>query len=214
MIVIAGALHGIEPNASDLVDYLLLNLMGISASVENDFTFYILPRLNPDGLVNGSRYNENGVDLNRNWATNNWRPNADGPSGTVPGSGGSSPFSEPETLAFSSFLLGLQEQSSQPIIVFNYHSAYPKTGLVQPSYWLESGTLVSDPAAYQLAQAFATELGYKFSSVWTGYEITGEAIHWCGDHGIVCMDIELPSSQNLTDTEKQDHLLAIMNVIR
>jgi hypothetical protein len=93
IIVIAGALHGTEPNAANLVDNLSENFENTIETIQGDFTFYFLPRLNPDGLYDRSRYNANGVDLNRNWDTSDWRRDAEGPSGTVIGSGGNSPFS-------------------------------------------------------------------------------------------------------------------------
>jgi predicted deacylase len=213
IIVIAGALHGTEPNAANLVDNLSENFENTIETIQGDFTFYFLPRLNPDGLYDRSRYNANGVDLNRNWDTSDWRRDAEGPSGTVIGSGGNSPFSEPETGAFSTLLLDLNQQSTNQLIVLIYHSAYP-TGLVQPSYRLENLNQITDTKAASLAQIYANHVRYNYSATWTQYSITGEAIHWCADHAIICIDIELPSSENLNASEVQDHILAIMGVIQ
>ena len=55
----------------------------------------LLPVANPDGMANNSRYNANGVDLNRNFAAANRRNNAQH---------GYSPLSEPEAAAVASLI--------------------------------------------------------------------------------------------------------------
>lgn len=214
ILVIAAALHGDEPNAAFLVDDLTENIENSIEAIQDDVTLYFLPRLNPDGLENRSRYNANGVDLNRNWDSNNWRQDAEGPSGRITGSGGSSPFSEPETLALSKLLLELNQQSADPLIVLIYHSAFPPTGLIQPGYRLENQNQLTDTAASSLAQIYANYIGYRYSPTWTGYSITGEAIHWCAEHGISCIDIELPNRNTLSSIEVQNHMFAIMELIQ
>lgn len=214
IIIIAAALHGTESNAAKLVENLQGYFQNTVEITGNDFTYYFLPKLNPDGLVTGSRYNANGVDLNRNWDTSNWQSDTVDNRGSAKGSGGSAPFSEPETKAFANFLIKLHQESGKPIIVLNYHARHPPNGLVQPSYRIENQTQISDPNAYGIAEQFASQLGYDFSPIWDEYPITGEAIHWCGEHGIICMDIELPSLQDLTPSQTQSHLQAIVKVIQ
>jgi hypothetical protein len=60
----------------------------------------VVPCWNPDGLQAGTRYNANGVDLNRNFPTG-WNPHSDEPPG--PG-----PLSEPESQALHSLILEIQ----------------------------------------------------------------------------------------------------------
>lgn len=86
----------------------------------------VVPVLNPDGLINGSRQNAAGVDLNRNFPTGSWRPDD---SFTFPpgiaderrrlenrtnlSSPGAHAGSEPETQA----LMGLVERLQPPLVV-------------------------------------------------------------------------------------------------
>lgn len=96
-----GGQHGNEiigPAAiAYLIDHLLVNY-GVDPNVTamvDGLEWFLMPIMNPDGYEYGSRYNANGVDLNRNWGG--------------PGSGngwpdpGPFPFSEPETAAIRDF---------------------------------------------------------------------------------------------------------------
>ena len=215
IIVIAGGLHGTEPNAANLVDDLSDKFESIHETIQEEFTIYFLPRLNPDGLSTRTRHNANQVDLNRNWDTNNWVPDTTYRDQTVVGGGGRFPFSEPETRVFSNFLMDLSQKSSEPVVVFVYHSTV-SGGLVQPGYQLKSqtGEQITDEVAASIARPFANEIGYRFSEEWTQYEITGEAIHWCAEHSIHCMDIELSTQSNLPDSDVQNHFNALMNAIQ
>lgn len=65
-------IHGNENEQSyiceGLVDYLLENSEGDGINPLLDkFVFKVIPVINPDGVVNRQRANQNGVDLNRNW---------------------------------------------------------------------------------------------------------------------------------------------------
>jgi hypothetical protein len=97
-----GAQHGDVQTGSMVVAYVANHLLSnYSAEPEIqqlvDFVeWFILPIMNPDGYAAYSRYNANGVDLNRNW---------DGPGSGQDPSGGPYPFSEPETASMRDFFL-------------------------------------------------------------------------------------------------------------
>ena len=62
-VLVIGVFHGDEPQGKFLIENYL-------ASHESNLLF--IPCLNPDGMALGVRTNSNGVDLNRNFPTENW----------------------------------------------------------------------------------------------------------------------------------------------
>ncbi len=204
-IVLAGAIHGDEVNSHLLANDLLAYFDGNMHLLPPDVTLYVIPAINPDGLRSNSRYNANGVDLNRNWATGDWQTDTYDADGKRQGSGGPFPFSEPETAALSAWLLQLRDQSSDLMVVF-YHSAYPPSGLVL-------GGSVGRP----VTPAYAEIVGYAGSGStrpgWSAYQVTGAAPGWCGDNTIGCFEVELPSRANLDAARVQRHATAVLSVL-
>ena len=197
--VIMGALHGgHECNTGELVEAIVSRFIATPALLPPDVTLHAIPVINPDGCTAVTRTNTNQVDLNRNWDTPNWVTNAEGPAGIQAGSGGQSPFSEPETALIRDWLNALSKQyPEQSIKVISYHSVVPNSGLVQPGY-SEPGQ--PNPSAIAMASTYATATGYLYSNVWIGnYIITGEFINWATDQGFVAIDVELPD-KNEPDT--------------
>jgi murein peptide amidase A len=104
--LITATQHGEEASTSLMARRLLERVPG------TETRWAIVPVLNPDGLLNGTRQNANGVDLNRSFPASTWRPD---PSPTYPpgiaperrvsanrtniSSPGPHPGSEPETRA-------------------------------------------------------------------------------------------------------------------
>jgi protein MpaA len=116
--------HGEEADTT-LLARRLLERVGAA-----DTAWAIVPCLNPDGLVAGTRQNAAGVDLNRNFPSSSWspRPSYTYPPGIAPelrvegnrtnrSSTGASAASEPETQAVMALVERLR-----PEVVVDLHS--------------------------------------------------------------------------------------------
>lgn len=204
-VIITGAIHGSEGNTAVLVQELIAHFATIQHLVPPDISLYFLPVLNPDGLAINSRYNARGVDLNRNWDTDDWQPDTMDASGLIRGGGGTAPFSEPETAMLAAWLLDLRDQSPFPVTTVFYHSQYPPHGLVLPG-----------SAGFSISRAFAAIVRYPASGSDTGfgaYRVTGTAPAWCGRHQIRCFEIELPTRANINQASMLRHADAILSVL-
>ena len=102
-LLVFAAIHGEEPETTAALSRALRHLTTPSEHCA------VVLAANPDGLLRGTRGNARGVELNRNFPTNDWRPDPvmhrstlDAPRDVVL-SPGEAPGSEPETQA----LIGL-----------------------------------------------------------------------------------------------------------
>lgn len=195
-LIYAGIHGGYEYNTVDLayqlIDYLRLNL----ELIPEDITLFIVPVLNVDGFVNGrgqynGRANARGVDLNRNWDLN-WVADWDksGCWNYVPIHGGTAPFSEPETLALSQFMVEEQIEA-----VISYHSA--ALGI------FHGGQPDPHPPSVSLAEAVAAVSPYSYPGLSYGCSATGMSAHWATAQDIAAVDIELT---NHSDTDFEINL--------
>ncbi|HHE72547.1 MAG TPA: DUF2817 domain-containing protein, partial [Chloroflexi bacterium] len=186
-IVIVGSIQGDQTNTRDLTNSLIDYFNQHPQRVSDGVAFYFIPSLNPDGNAANSRYNANGVDLNRNWDTADWRSKAaapgypEGKSGT----GGSHPFSEPETRAAADFLSGLKRQGRNIRVVVLHSSVRRTQGEVYPG----------GDDALEIARRYASAAGYDVESQWAEYTTSGEMVTWCTEQDITSIDVVIPSSQ-------------------
>ena len=157
LAVIGGIHQGNEANTTVLANLLLDYYRQNPAEIPEGVGLAVIPDLNPDGAIAGTRANANGVDLNRNWDAG-WQPDAYGPSGYVPGAGGTRPFSEPETRALARYLL------DRPFVAAIFlHS--------------RGGFVVPGPGAgsVQLANTLASAAQYVYLRGWTAYPLSGQS---------------------------------------
>ena len=118
--LLTAAVHGEEALTAVLVRRLLEQVPA------RETTWAVVPVVNPDGVLAGTRQNARGVDLNRNFPASSWRPEASftyppgiDPARRQPGnrtnrsSPGAEPASEPETRA----LIGLVERLRPPLVI-------------------------------------------------------------------------------------------------
>ncbi len=106
-VIAIGSIHGDEAMGLKVIERLL-NV----AEIPEDLNLWVISTVNPDGLALGTRGNANGVDLNRNFATDDWRIVG---RGTEKYSGGKA-ASETETRAVQEFLI-----EQKPLLVVWWH---------------------------------------------------------------------------------------------
>ncbi|MBN2560710.1 MAG: DUF2817 domain-containing protein [Phycisphaerae bacterium] len=94
VVLIMATIHGSEPAGTPLVRRLAGYLPNRPDLLE-DRQILLIPVANPDGMARGTRFNARNVDLNRNFPASNYRAD---------GNGGSTPLSEPESLAIHDVL--------------------------------------------------------------------------------------------------------------
>ena len=173
LVVLVGGLHeGPEGATAAVVEGLMAALLADSALVPQGITVVAIPVTNPDGDVLETRFNARGVDLNRNWPTEDWTNPA--VHGDIVVSAGEAPLSEPETAALYRYFL-----ASKPALVISWHGY---------ASLVEGNNL---DAAEKFAGAFADAAGYELLAKWPFYPITGEMIVALADLGVSAFDVEL-----------------------
>jgi serine/threonine protein kinase len=190
-ILVVGSIDGTQTDTRDAVLELIRVYTNDASLLPPETTLYLIPSINPDGNEHNSRFNDNNVDLNRNWETGDWRsdPPVPGYADGKPGAGGSYPFSELETSQLRSLMLDLTK-TYQRVILVVLHSTVSRTqGEVFAGYSTSANRF--DPESERLAKTLQSRLGYTYSTVWD-YKTPGDAIDWCVEHGILAIDIVWP----------------------
>ena len=173
VIALIGGIHtGPEAESVHIVEALLAHFRENETQIPEAVSLVFVPKANPDGYERGTRVNARGVDLNRNWPTEDWQPEAVHGDHTV--DAGSRPLSEPETAALYEYLLELR-----PLYVLSYH-AY--AALIE-----NNGIEASE----RLSEAYAQATGLEHIDEWPYYPITGEFIVAMAEAGIAAADVEL-----------------------
>ncbi|MBQ9244633.1 murein peptide amidase A [bacterium] len=170
-ILIIGVFHGEEPQGEYLIkEYLKTNPTDIKNKL------LIIPCLNPDGKAKNKRQNANGIDLNRNFPTKNWKK-TDNPDYF----GGTSPASEIETKfmieILSDYKIDAILSIHAPFKIVNY-----------------------DGPAKELAQKISQITGYPVQAD-IGYPTPGSFGNYAGvERQIPTITLELP------EDDKNEHL--------
>ncbi len=122
-VLLLGGIHGDEPTATAIVFQWMRWLQTPAAQ---HFHWKIAPVVNPDGMLAAKqkRVNANGVDLNRNFPTPNWRTEAPRYWAKETGSDprrfpGSNPLSEPE-----SRWVNEQIERFKPQVIISIHAPF------------------------------------------------------------------------------------------
>jgi predicted deacylase len=183
-VLYTGAIHGNEQSSRLLMNAWINELDVNARSIPAGTRIVVIPSVNPDGVAANSRYNAVNVDLNRNYDTSDWQKDTQTVNGDpLPGGGGSSPGSEPETQALMAYT-----QELAPSLTMSYHSS--------ASYAIanQCGNSAS------LASTYAQLTGYSNMTGVSGafsYQITGTYDDWiCERLGRASVLIELATSTN------------------
>lgn len=117
-ILFIGGVHGDEPEGVWLAETLLhwTQTQALTHKAHLLRNFLIIPCLNPDGYLKNERTNGNGVDLNRNFPSQDWSPETKAPRynpGTEAGS-------EPEIKALCHLIA-----EKKPSLIIHFHSWEP-----------------------------------------------------------------------------------------
>ena len=112
-VLLVGGIHGDEYSSVTIVFKWMAILNRYHSGL---FHWRISPLMNPDGLLQrrSKRMNANGVDLNRNWPTEDWADTAVHIDLEV--NAGSTPLSEPEVGALYRYITALR-----PTLVISWH---------------------------------------------------------------------------------------------
>lgn len=217
-VMFVGGLHGgYEWNtillAEGLYDYLKANPSSIPPNLKVTVVF----NLNPDGLkktmgdartdfgavdvptdktlLEAGRFNSNNVDLNRNFDCK-WQASGKWQSKTV--SGGSAPFSEPESQAIKNYV-----ETNKPKVVVVYYSA---AGGVYSSA-CGAGIL---PETSALTKLYAKASGYPAYDKFDAYPTSGDMVNWLAKINVPAISVLLT---NHTDLELDKNLAGVKAIL-
>ena len=184
------AIHGEEPETTYALSRALRQL------AEPLQHCAVVLAANPDGLLRGTRGNARGVDLNRNFPSRDWQPNAvthrstmEDPSDVLL-SPGESAGSEPETRALMALIKDLR-----PKAVVALHAPL---------------ACIDDANASPLGQQLAKRTGMPLVRD-VGYPTPGSFGSWGGDQGLPVVTYEFPLAA--TEVLMRDHVPVLVELL-
>lgn len=180
-VVYTGSIHGNELSTRTLLYRWIDELEANYRSIPTDVTAIVIPSLNPDGVATQKRTNANNVDLNRNFATSDWKSDITTTGNEpFPGGGGKSAMSEPESRTIAQFI-----GNTKPQLVLSYHSI---GGLVAAN---QAGNSRTEAATYASLSGYRNTTGLSDTFE---YGISGTADDYYGQIlGVPSVLIELGS---------------------
>jgi predicted deacylase len=199
-ILYTGAIHGDEVSTKLLMDRWIQDLDAKARAIPSNVTVVVVPTINPDGYARGERTNVRNVDLNRNFATSDWRKDITTVSNQpFPGGGGETAMSEPETKAIAALA-----QQLRPKLIVSYHSI---GGLVAAN---QAGNSIGLAAVYSQLSGYKNVTGQSDSTF--EYSVTGTADDWYAQAiGVPSLLVELGSHTSSQFERNQAAMWAMIN---
>jgi len=207
-VMILGGLHaGFAPASVTVADGLINYFSDNPAGIPESVSIYIIPSLNKDSSNDpgewAGRANANGVDLNRNWDCD-WVRDATWRGQKMNDSGGSRPFSEPETSALRNLILQVD-----PDLVIIW-GALIRDGLIAPGQC--EGASDTTRTSYALAGVFSSASGYSVNDweITADQVVNGDASNWLDKVGIPSFFVIL---DDYVDTDWRNNLAGVQAIL-
>jgi predicted deacylase len=202
-LAFVGGIHGGYEWNSVLLAYKFVDyLKAYPEIIPKNITVTIIPAANPDGIfavtgkegrftsldvpanqVNGTgRFNNNKVDLNRNFACN-WQATSTWKNNIV--SAGTAAFSEPEALAIKNFVT-----KNNPSAMIFWHSQSNAVYASQCNNGILAGTR-------NIMNLYSKAAGYPAVDVFDSYAITGAVEDWLASINIPAITVELQTHESI-----------------
>ena len=168
-VIVIGCFHGDEPQGKFLIEEYL------NSHTETNILF--IPCLNKYGYEHNIRTNGNGVDLNRNFPTENWEKTEKQDNSFF---GGNTPASETET----QFIIDIIEKN-KPKLILTLHAPYKVVNY--------------DGDAKEISEKISDIIGYPVEES-IGYPTPGSFGTWAGiERNIPTVTLELDEEVNVTE---------------
>ena len=198
-LIVAGIHGGYEWNTVALANELITHINENPGAIPTDVTLHIVRNMNPDGEARDhgvdGRVNNKGVDLNRNFPSENWAKEWDRDGCWIyrPTTGGVYAGSEPETRSVMGFI-----RTHKITAMISYHS---------DALGIFPGGVPWEEPSKQLAEALSEVTDYPYPPIDTGCEYTGTLADWAVENGVgAAVDMEL---RNHKDTDFGNNLKAL-----
>ena len=169
-VLVIGCFHGDEPQGKYLIEKYL--------EVKKSTNICFIPCLNKYGFENNVRTNKNGVDLNRNFPTKNWKKTEKNEF-----YGGNEPASEDETKFIIKTVTDME-----PKLILTLHAPYKIVNY--------------DGNAADISAKISDIIGYPVEPS-IGYPTPGSFGTWAGiERNIPTITLELDEGVNVEELEK------------
>ncbi|MFZ1248715.1 MAG: M14 family zinc carboxypeptidase [Candidatus Saccharimonadales bacterium] len=198
-VLFTGGIHGSEPSGMYIMQDWVKYLDSEGYKIPSDRKIVVVPNVNPDAIAANDRYNANGVNIDRNFPSSDWKKDVDIKGGTKVNGGGSAPLSEPETRALVDLTTSLN-----PRVVVSFHASGNLVGINKVADSAAIGTMYAVSVGYQTMFDNAEEI--------MGYGFSGEYETWVGEKlGAPAVLVELPNTTGRFFDKHVDTLWKVVN---